>query len=101
MQIRPNRTTVLGIIRRVSPDPSGPGSELVLEVVRNESTAGEDYVRPAPGTQLSAFWARPELPRIGQSVRARLKLHAGPFGQRIVAETLEPLDAAAPCSPTP
>lgn len=101
MQIRPNRTTVLGIIRRVSPEASGPGSEVVLEVVRNESTADEDYVRPEPGTQISAFWARPEPPRVGQSVRARLKLHAGPFGQRIVAETLEALDAAAPSSPTP
>jgi len=101
MQIRPNRTTVLGIVRGVSPEASGPGSELVLEVVRNESADGEDYVRPEPGTRLSAFWARAEPPRVGQSVRAQLKLHAGPFGQRIVAETLEALDPTAPSSPTP
>jgi hypothetical protein len=101
MQLRPNRTTVLGVVRRVSPEVSGGGSELVLEIVRNESTADEDYVRPEPGSQVAAFWARPEPLKVGQRVRARLKLHAGPFGQRIVAEAIEALDVASPSSPTP
>jgi hypothetical protein len=101
MQIRSNHTTVLGVVRRVSPEVSGGGSEVVLEVVKNESTPDEDYVRPEPGAQLAAFWARAEPLKVGQRVRARLKLHGGPFGQQIVAEAIEALDVASPSSPTP
>lgn len=92
MQIRPNQTVLEGFIRGVRPETDGWGVEVVMDVLSNVSPQGtDDFIRSGPGDQVTAFYARPEPPGIGEKVRAQLTLHGGPGGERAVIQSFERL----------
>jgi len=89
--VQPNKTVVSGRVRAIRPEPDGQGAELELEVLANESPAAErDFLRPAPGSVLTAFAAdAPRDVRERDLVRVEACLLAGPGGGRAVIESIE------------
>lgn len=89
MLIKPNKTIVRGRVRAIRPEPDGYGAEVEIEVLSNESPSpDQDFLRPEPGSVLSAFLADPELLRIDAEVRVGACLVAGPRGGRAVIESV-------------
>ena len=91
MQVRPNRTTVEGLAEGVAVAADGVGAEVVIRVDRNLSVAADDFIRPAVGGRLTVFTGDPKLCVAGTGYRFRLRLNAGPSGQRVVVEAADPL----------
>lgn len=95
MQLRPNQTVLQGRVRAIRPEADGWGATIELLVVQNESPAeASDFLRSAPGTVLNVFTAEPELLQVGEMIRAHVTLLAGPFGERRVLESFDPIAAA-------
>lgn len=91
MHVKPNKTVVRGRVKKIVPEPDGWGATVELEVLRNESPSqAEDFLRPKPGTVLSAFFAEPDKLHAGDLVLVQASLAAGPFGGRAVVESVEP-----------
>jgi hypothetical protein len=90
--VQPNKTVVSGRVRAIRPEPDGRGAEVELEVLANESPSAErDFLRPAPGSVLTAFAAEPPSGlRERDLVRVEASLLAGPGGGRAVIESIEP-----------
>lgn len=90
--VQPNKTVLAGRVRAIRPDPGGRGTEVELEVLANESPSAErDFLRPAPGSVLTAFAAEPLVGlRERDLVRVEASLLAGPGGGRAVIESIEP-----------
>jgi hypothetical protein len=83
--VQPNKTILSGRVRSIRPDPGGRGTEVELEVLANESPSAErDFLRPAPGSVLTAGVRERDL------VRVEACLLAGPGGGRAVIESIEP-----------
>ena len=81
MLVRPNQTVVEGTVKAIRPQPEGWGAEIDLEVQRNLSPVPEDdFLKPQPGRTLTAFSVEPHTLRVGEAVRLRLALLAGPRG---------------------
>jgi hypothetical protein len=92
MLIKPNRTILKGRVRAIHPEPDGWGASVELLVVQNESSSeDEDFLRPAPGSVITAFSAEPNKLKVGELVRVQASLLAGPFGGRTVLESVAPL----------
>jgi hypothetical protein len=94
MRVKPNRTTIRGRVKEVRPPPPGApgGAEVALEVIENESRGSEaDYLQPAAGDILDAYVSRAPAVKPGDVVRVNASLSAGPFGERVVLESVEPL----------
>jgi hypothetical protein len=92
MLIKPNHTIVEGRVRAIRPEADGWGADVDLLVTRNESPSHDaDFIRPAPGSLLTAFSAEAEKLKVGDVIRARASLLAGPFGGRTVLESVAPL----------
>ena len=89
--VQPNKTILSGRVRSIRPDPGGRGTEVELEVLANESPSAErDFLRPAPGSVLTAFAAEPPSGvRERDVVRVEACLLAGPAGGRAVIESIE------------
>lgn len=80
------------MLRRCEPAPDGFGGDVEIEVEVNESPdpAG-DFIRPQPGTVLTAFFGElgPPVQRLtGSPVRATLTWLGGPGGGRAVVQRL-------------
>lgn len=87
--VQPNKTVLAGRVRAIRPDPQG-GAEVELEVLANESPSAEhDFLRPVPGSVLTAFAAEPP-PGVRERdlVRVEASLLAGPGGGRPVIESI-------------
>lgn len=92
MQVKPNHTIMQGRVRAIRPEADGWGAHVDLLVMRNESPSqDEDFLRPAPGSVLTAFSAEPKNLKEGDLVRVRASLLAGPFGSRAVLESVTPI----------
>ena len=90
MQVRPNQTTVEGEVVNVTPAGDGFGAEVTVMVTRNLSEAPEDdFLRPGPGTRLTAFAAEPGAVAEHKRYRLRLRLNAGPGGGRVVVQAAD------------
>lgn len=98
MQVKPNQTILQGRVCAIRPEADGWGADVELLVVENESPSEEeDYLRPAPGAVIKAFSAEPDKLKVGDLIRARASLLAGPFGGRTVLESVAPIqESAAP-----
>ncbi|HEX8998958.1 MAG TPA: hypothetical protein VGB07_03595 [Blastocatellia bacterium] len=102
MLIKPNRTIFTGHVRAIRPEADGWGANVELLVEQNESASREeDFLRPEPGTVLIVFAAEPDKLQVGEHIRAEVTLHAGPFGNRTVLETVAhlPKSTSAPAKP--
>ncbi len=94
MLVKPNQTLLVGKVQAIRPEPDGWGAEVDLEVVQNDSPSqDQDFLRPTPGSVLTAFFAEPRRLHVGDLVRAQAALLAGPFGGRAVLQTVEPAGA--------
>ncbi len=93
MKTAPNRTVVTGTLRSYAAAADGYGGTVEIEVIRNESPdPAADFVKPTAGKTLRAFYAQPDPPAaalpIGRRVRVELTLLGGPFGERVVVQSL-------------
>jgi hypothetical protein len=94
MKVRPNQTLVTAIVRGVRPDAAGAGENVELEIQSNDTPQrNDDFLRPEPGSTLTAFSAQPLSLEPGTIVTAALSLAAGPFAQRTVLRELRPVPA--------
>ena len=92
MLAKPNRTMIEGIVRRVVAAADGIGHEVEIEVRRNLSEGkSDDFLQPEKGKNMQLFSADVPAANVGDVVRARARLLAGPFGGRTVLEQMEPL----------
>jgi len=93
MKAAPNTTVVTGTLRTYAAAADGYGGTVEIEVIRNESPdPAADFIRPTTGGTLRAFYAQPDPPAaalpIGRRVRVELTLLGGPFGERMVVQSL-------------
>ena len=86
--VKPNKTVLRVKVRAIRPEPDGWGAEVDLEVAENLSPEN-DFVRPSPGSVLTAFAAEPDQLHVGDSVRVSASLAAGQFGGRVVIESIK------------
>ncbi len=92
MLAKPNTTVVEGKVGAIRPHADGWGADVDLEVLRNVSpNKASDFLSPEPGRTMTVFTAEPQQLHVGDRVRARLSLLAGPGGGRTVVEAVEPL----------
>ena len=94
MKSAPSTTIVTGVLRSYRTAADGVGSDVEIEVLRNESPDGaRDFIKPEPGKILHAFHgetaSRSAAQKIGRKVRVRLTFLGGPFGGRAVIEQLD------------
>ena len=90
MQVQPNQTVVRGRIQSIHPEPDGFGSTVKLQVLSNESKGkNDDFLQPAEGSVMEAFFAQPHQLQVGDVVRAHAALLAGPTGGRTVLRSVE------------
>lgn len=96
MQVKPNHSILQGRVRAIRPETDGWGADVDLLIMRNESPSqDEDFLRPAPGSVLTAFSAEPKNLKEGDTVRVHASLLAGPFGSRTVLESVAPVSDSA------
>ncbi len=96
MLIKPNQTHLKGVVRAIHPEADGWGANVELEVMQNESPSeDEDFLQPDPGSIIQVFAAEPSKLKVGDLIRARARLLAGPFGGRSVLESVAPVEEAA------
>jgi hypothetical protein len=93
MKTAPNRTVVTGTLRSYAAAADGYGGTVEIEVIRNESPdPAADFVKPTAGKTMRAFYAQPDPPAaalpIGRRVLVELTLLGGPFGERVVVQSL-------------
>ena len=93
MKTPPNRTVVTGRLQKFEPAVDGYGGDIEIEVVSNESPdPSADFIKPAAGKQLSAFYPEPSerdiALLIGRLVRVDLTFLGGPSGGRAVVQSL-------------
>lgn len=92
MLVAPNQSVFKGSIRAIHRSNDGWGANVDLLVIANESPTPErDFIRPAPGSVVTVFAADTDRVRVGEQVRVRANLAAGPFGGQAVAESLTQL----------
>ena len=92
MLAKPNKTVVEGTVRAIGPASEGQGHEIEIKVDRNLSHGRtDDFIQPAEGQSLILFATQPPAVTIGDRVRVRARLLAGPFGERTVLEELDSL----------
>lgn len=90
MLAKPNKTVIEGTVRRVAPSADGHGHEVEIEVRRNLSAgSSDDFLQPVEGANLHLFSADLPGAAVGDVVRARARLLAGPFGGRTVLEEMK------------
>jgi hypothetical protein len=92
MKSAPSQTIVSGLLRKCEPAPDGFGGDVEIQVELNESPdPAADFIRPAPGTVLRAFFGElgpPQQRWTGLQVRATLTFLGGPGGGRAVVQRL-------------
>ena len=92
MLAKPNKTLIEGTVRAIMPATDGQGHEIEIEVCHNLSHGrSDDFIQPAEGQSLILFAAQTPDVTIGDRVRVKARLLAGPFGDRAVLEQLDPL----------
>lgn len=92
MIVKPNQTRIVGRITAIRPEPDGWGAQLDMEVIRNETVSpDDDFLKPAAGARMTAFFAQPEGLNIGDVVNADASLAGGPTGQRAVLRSVRPV----------
>jgi hypothetical protein len=90
MLIKPNKTVIEGTVRAIKPAAEGEGHEVEIQVDRNLSLGStDDFIQPAEGKSLRLFAAESPKAAIGDRVRVRARLLAGPFGGRKIVEQLD------------
>jgi hypothetical protein len=91
MIVKPNQTLVTAVVRAVRPAEDGFGRNVELEIRSNDSPSpGDDFVRPTPGTTVTAFTARDLSLVPGATIAAELGLSAGPFAERTILRDARP-----------
>ena len=90
IKARPNRTLVRAIFRSFKPSADGRGGEVELEILRNDSSPDEDFIRPEPRKLLRAYSPDPPSLRPGCKVVVRLTFLGGPTGGRNVVQDMRP-----------
>ena len=90
MLVRPNNTTVLAVVTGVQKESKAGDTVVSLRVESNISASPDgDFIRPEAGSTFDAYSIDPVPVRVGQRVLARARLNAGPWGGRVVLESLE------------
>jgi len=91
MIVRPNKTMVTAIVCAIRPSDDGAGRDVELEIRSNDSAiSSDDFVRPEPGSKLTAFTARDLALVPGATIKAELGLSAGPFSERTILRNAQP-----------
>jgi hypothetical protein len=92
MIVQGNETAVRARVTRVDPAADGYGHEVGLEILGNDTpNPNTDFLKPRAGDHLKVFAADLAGIRAGTRIRATLGLSGGPFGQRTVLRTAEPV----------
>lgn len=92
MLVMPNQTVLDAVVEAIRPEADGWGAQIDLQVERNLSAGSDaDFLRLAPGARLTAFFAEPDLLRVGDAVHLAARLVADEHGGRAVIERLEPV----------
>lgn len=91
MRALPNRTDLEGEITGIHADEGGAGFQISLAVKVNASpSADRDFVRAKEGDTVQLFCLEaPAEVRVGDHVRVRAELLAGPGGGRVVMQEME------------
>ena len=91
MLVQPNKTVIEGTLRAIAPASDGQGHELEIEVHRNLSKGrSDDFIKPEVGQSLHLFATESPAAAVGDLVRVRARVLAGPFGGRTVVEQIKP-----------
>jgi hypothetical protein len=94
MRVKPNRTRVEAQVENIRPNEGGLVVDIELKVIRNDSEPASDFLRPAEGAFLTAFASERPAVKVGDVVKVDAMLLAGPRGQRMVVQALEPVTAS-------
>jgi len=82
---------VTAIVRAIRPCDDGVGRDVELEIRSNDSTiSNDDFVRPEPGSKLTAFTTHDLALVPGATIKAELGLSAGPFSERTILRNAQP-----------
>jgi hypothetical protein len=91
MRAMPNRTDLEGEVTGIQADDGGSGFQISLAVSTNASPSPDrDFVRAKAGDTVLLFCLEaPADVQVGDHVRVRAELLAGPGGGRVVMQEME------------
>ena len=99
MVVQPNQSQFVGNIKTVQPCDDGWGSDVKVEILRNELEGSHsDFITPKVGQVLDVFLpprSKTSTLVVGNTMRMNARLLAGPTGERIVLVAAEPYDEAS------
>jgi hypothetical protein len=92
MNIRPNETRIQATVKHVGPCADGQGYDVELVVGENQTQdSASDFLQPQSGDTLTVYSATSGGLSAGHRIQATLAVSAGPFEQRTILRTAEPV----------
>ena len=96
MQVAPNQTILEGVVRKITPEVSGFGRELVVDVEAARPAGGkQDFLNATRGDRVKVLLSAPDDVQVGQRYAMRTTVLGGPRGERTVVESIRRTRTAA------